>query len=291
MSRCSPSKYCFGGLLLLAVWPLSADMPLELHGELIQGALIRGQTTGGAAVFFDGRSLRVSEDGLFAFGLGRNAAPRSLLRVRSAQGETLNKVLEIADREYAVQRIDHLEHRKVHPEPQDIARAIKENKQIALTRTRDDARTDFFGGFDWPVHGVITGVYGSGRILNGQPRSPHYGIDIACRSGAPVRAPAPGVVTFVHQDMFFSGATLVIDHGHGVSSTFLHLSEMPVAEGQRVERGQVIARVGVSGRVTGAHLDWRINWFKQRLDPALLVGQMPPPSPDCAARTISPAAS
>jgi len=139
----------------------------------------------------------------------------------------------------------------------------------------DDDRVDFLGPIDWPVHGVITGVYGSQRILNGEPRRPHYGIDIHAPTGTVVRAPAAGVVTVAHTDMFFSGATMIIDHGHGLSSTFLHLDTMLVESGDSVEKNQVVATVGSSGRSTGPHLDWRLNLFATRLDPQLIVGEMP----------------
>ncbi len=272
---------CCAWLLMAPLACVAA--PLDLHGELVQGGLVHGQTVPAAAVFFDGRRLRVSPQGVFVFGFGRDAPSRKVLRIEpSATGAgALNRTLEVRSREYAIQRIDRLDARKVNPQPQDLERIRKEGAQIARVRLRDDARTDFLGGFSWPLHGVITGVYGSRRILNGQPRRPHFGVDIACRAGTPITAPAAGVATFVHGDMFFSGATLVLDHGHGVSSTFLHLQRVLVAEQERVERGQVIAEVGASGRVTGAHLDWRVNWFGERLDPALLTGEMPEPSPEC----------
>ncbi len=269
-------------LWLFACAPMDvAAATFSLDGELMQGGLVRGYTASGSAVFFDGRRLRVSPQGAFVFGLGRDMAAQAVLRVELPAAGVLNRTLSIRAREYAVQRIDGLDDRKVHPTPQDLKRIREENARVTRARTRDDARTDFLERFLWPVHGVITGVYGSQRVLNGQPRRPHFGIDIACRAGAPVKAPAAGVVTLTHDDMFFSGGTLLVDHGHGVSSTFLHLEEILVERGERVDRGQVIAAVGASGRVTGAHLDWRINWFEQRLDPSLVAGEMPAPSPDC----------
>ena len=146
---------------------------------------------------------------------------------------------------------------------------------IRKARTIDDARTDFLEKIDWPVHGIITGVYGSQRVLNGEPRRPHYGVDIHVPVGTPVQAPASGIVTVAHPDMFFSGATMVIDHGHGLSSAFLHLDSILVRTGDYVNKNQVIATVGSSGRSTGPHLDWRINLFSVRLDAQLIVGDMP----------------
>lgn len=145
----------------------------------------------------------------------------------------------------------------------------------SAARRTDDPRLDFMQSFIWPSIGPISGVYGSQRILNGQPRRPHFGVDVAAPTGTPVRAPAAGIITLAHPDMYFSGGTVILDHGHGVSSSFLHLSRIHVQVGQRVEQGELIAEIGATGRVTGPHLDWRMNWFGQRIDPALLVGAMP----------------
>lgn len=214
----------------------ASEPPLELHGEFIQGGLIRGHTVPDAVISLDGRKLRVSPQGAFVFGFGRDAPPRAELHITSPHTQPLVKILDIDARQYREQRIDKLDERKVNPTSQDLERIRRESAQIALARTRDDARVDFLGEFIWPVHGIITGVYGSRRILNGQPRRPHFGVDIACKEGVQVKAPAAGVVTFIHRDMFFSGATLVLDHGHGVSSTFLHLRNIPVKKGERVGR-------------------------------------------------------
>ena len=179
-------------------------------------------------------------------------------------------------REYRIQRIDGLPPGKVTPRSkEDLARIRREVAMVKRARLTDDARTDFLGGFRWPIKGPISGVYGSQRILNGEPRQPHYGVDIAVPTGTKALAPAAGVVTLAHPDMFFSGGTLIVDHGHGLSSAFLHLSRILVKKGQRVAQGQPIAEVGATGRVTGPHLDWRINLFGRRIDPELLVGPMP----------------
>jgi murein DD-endopeptidase MepM/ murein hydrolase activator NlpD len=145
---------------------------------------------------------------------------------------------------------------------------------IKKARARDDARADFLTGFKWPASGCITGVYGSQRFLNGKPGRPHYGLDIAAPTGTPVLAPADGVVTLAHPNMFYSGVTLIVDHGHGLSSAFLHLNRILVKEGMRVRQGEPIAEVGATGRVNGAHLDWRINLFGRRLDPQLVLEAM-----------------
>ncbi len=269
----------FLGLLMASQVCVAA--PFDLEGDFVQGGLVRGQVAPGSLVFLDGRKLRVSPQGVIVFGFGRDAATRSVLRIESPDGEVVNEILHIHPREYAVQRIDGLDNRKVTPESYDMERIRSENESVSRARQRDDARVDFMGGFLWPVHGIITGVYGSQRILNGEPRSPHFGVDIMCKTGGVVKAPASGLVSFIHPDMFFSGKTLMIDHGHGVSSSFLHLETVLVSIGDRVGQGQPVATVGASGRVTGAHLDWRVNWFSERVDPALLAKEMPASSPEC----------
>ena len=261
--------------LLLSFSVCVADEVIELKGDLTQGGLVYGKTQGGAKVYLDGSRIRVSEQGDFIFGFGRDAKLRSILRIDLPDRKGQQKSLTITNREYDVQRITGLDANKVTPPPEMLSRIRKEGRLIVKARQIDDPRPHFLEKFQWPVQGVITGIYGSQRILNNQLRRPHYGIDIAAAKGTAVKAPASGVVTLVHPDMYFSGKTLVVDHGHGLSSTFLHLSEVQVKEGEQVRQGQVIAAVGSSGRSTGAHLDWRVNWFNQRLDPALLAGEMP----------------
>lgn len=268
------------GLLLIAWSLLMSPLPgwandLELSGSLTQGGLITGHTGPGARVELDGRPLRVSPEGVFVFGFGRDAAPAARLEVIYPDGGREVRIMEVTPRTYEVQRIDGLPPGKVTPPPEVLERIRREIALVARVRSRDTDRPYFLSGFRWPVIGRISGVYGSQRILNGEPRQPHYGIDIAVPTGTAVEAPAAGVVTLVHPDMYFSGGTLIIDHGHGLSSSFLHLQDIHVQEGQAVEQGDTIATVGATGRVTGPHLDWRINWFEQRLDPALVVPPMP----------------
>lgn len=248
---------------------------LELKGSVTQGALVEGLTEPDAKISLDGRSVRVSKEGSFLLGFGRDAAPQSQLVASFSDGTTERRTLAVKQRPYDIQRIDGLPPRKVSPNERDLKRIQTEIALVKRARERDDPRVDFAAGFTWPAKGRISGVYGSQRILNGEPRRPHFGLDIAAPVGTAVTAPADGLVTLVHTDMFFSGGTLIVDHGHGLSSAFIHLSRILVAEGQRVKRGDRIAEIGATGRATGPHLDWRINLFEQRLDPQLLVGPMP----------------
>lgn len=265
-------------LLWLASLAAAAES-VELRGPLMQGGLIIGQAPAGSQVRLDGQALRVSPQGNFVFGLGRDHPAQIDLRVVLPDGAQWQRRLNIASRSYQIQRIDGLPPSKVSPDAEALKRIRAEGAQVAGARKTDAARVDFLQDFVWPSVGPISGVYGSQRILNGQPRRPHYGVDVAAPTGTPVVAPAAGVVTLAHPDMYYSGGTLIVDHGHGVSSSFLHLSRIDVEVGQRVEQGQKIAEIGATGRVTGAHLDWRMNWFKQRIDPALLVPDMPQANP------------
>ena len=249
---------------------------IRLDGPRTQGGLLRGRVVPGSCVAFDGTPVRVSEDGWFLVGFGRDAAPEAELVVSGPDGGRERLVLAVAPREYRIERIDGLPAAKVAPRDEEaLARIEREARRVAEARARDDPRTDFRNGFRWPVTGRISGVYGSQRILNGEPRQPHYGIDIAAPAGTKVRAPADGLVTLAEPDLFLSGGTLIVDHGHGLSSAFLHLSRILVKREERVRHGRTIAEVGATGRATGPHLDWRVNLFERRLDPALLVGPMP----------------
>ncbi len=265
-------------LMVLGIALPGAQTPaktLQLDGPKKQGGLVQGRTEPGARVAVDGQAVRVSPDGRFLLGFGRDAKPVSRVAVTFPDGARVRRILSVAPRRYRTERVDGLPPKKVTPSKKHLARIRAEVALAQETRRRDDARTDFLGGFVWPARARISGVYGSQRILNGKPRTPHYGVDVAAPTGTLVRAPADGVVTMAHPDMYYSGATLIVDHGHGLSSAFLHLSEIVVEEGQPVRQGQVIARIGASGRATGPHLDWRINLFDKRLDPQLLVGPMP----------------
>ena len=261
-------------IFLLVGMPTWAFAALKLKGQFIQGGLIQGRVGPGDQVVVGQRQIRVSADGRFIIGFGRDAPLRQTLALTHADGSVENREIDIQQRTYDVQRINGIDKRMMEPTEEDLRRISHEAELVTEARQLDSAQDHFSESFVWPVVGRISGIYGSQRIFNGEPRRPHYGVDIAAAKGTPVIAPAGGTVVLVHQGMFFSGATLIIDHGHGLSSSFLHLNSILVKAGEQVAQGQRIATVGASGRVTGPHLDWRVNWFDVRLDPALLVPGM-----------------
>ncbi len=263
---------------LIAVLALPAPgfaAKLEFTGPRVQGGLVEGRVDPGSKVAVDGRPVRVSPDGWFLLGFGRDAA-RAIVEITSPAGASETRELSVAARKFDIQRIDGLPEAFVTPPPEMEERIKREDEIVARARLRDDARTDFLKGFDWPVIGRVSGVYGSQRILNGKPRAPHWGVDIAAPVGTPILSPAAGTVTLA-ENLYFTGWTVILDHGHGLSSVFMHMSAITAKEGRRLNKGEEIGKLGSTGRVTGPHLHWGMNLFKTRLDPALLVPAMPKP--------------
>lgn len=265
-----------GILASIALLAAASAGALEIEqGQWQQGGVIRGNVPPGTELALGERRVPVAPGGQFVLGLDRDAPETVTLTLTGPDGESRDKTFSVTQREYEIQRVEGVPQSTVTPDPEQVKRARKEAAMAWRARQRELARVDFTQTFQWPLEGIITGVYGSQRFYNGEPRSPHYGIDIAAPEGTAVAAPAAGEVTLVHDGMFFSGGTLIVDHGHGLSSTFIHLSRILVEEGEEVRRGQTIAEVGATGRATGPHLDWRMNWFDRRVDPTSLVGPMP----------------
>lgn len=248
---------------------------LEIKGNWIQGQMLIGTVEPGSKVRFSNKNVTVDEDGVFVVGLGRDAKPSVDITVTAPNG-TLNTVqFKVEQRHYDIQRVDGVPQETVTPPPERIARINKESALTRKARRLNLPARHFLQEFQWPLEGPITGVYGSQRVYNGEPRRPHFGVDIAAPTGTVVRAPIDGLVSLAYDDMFYSGGTLIIDHGHGISSTFIHLSKILVKDGQEIKQGDPIAEVGATGRATGPHLDWRMNWFNYPIDPQLLVAPMP----------------
>ena len=262
---------CLGSSSVAAI---PQDAP-SLSGPLIQGGFATGTVPPGSSIDYGGINVTVGPRGGFLIGFHRDEPVDTVLTVTLPDGTLRHYPIRIKLRKYDVQRIDGLPQDKVTPPREVLDRIAADAALVRAARTRNSPETWYETGWIWPVIGRISGVFGSQRVLNGEPRQPHYGIDIAAPIGTPVMAPADGVVSLVDPDMYFSGGTLMINHGRGLASAFLHLETITVEEGQFVRRGEEIGTVGATGRATGPHLDWRINWFGKRLDAGLFAGPMP----------------
>lgn len=264
-------------LALLLCTFINTAFAVELNGAAIQGGLIFGKAEPGSSVSLDDQAVVVSEEGQFVIGFGRDETGTRNLQVTSPGGKLFSKSIPVERREYAIERVDGLPPATVTPDPAATARIKEDARMVASARQHRDSRAYYGNGFAWPAKGRISGVYGSQRVLNGEPRRPHFGLDIAAPEGADVLAPADGLITLTHPDMYFSGGTIVLDHGQGLSSSFLHLSKILVEAGTFVKQGDLIARVGATGRASGPHLDWRMNWLDRRVNPQPLLPQMDNP--------------
>lgn len=267
---------------LMVLLPLLAGLGVarragaaDIDGHFTQGGLVFGNTDVGSRVSLDAESIRVAGDGRFLLGFGRDHAPQSTLTVTRGMGQQESHKLAIAQRTYDVQRIDGLPQEKVEPSPEDLKRIKAEQERLNTARARYTGLPHAFEVFDWPAIGPISGVYGSQRILNGQPRRPHFGVDVAAPVGTPLKAPAGGIISLADADLFFTGGTIMIDHGHGLSSIFAHMQSVSAKEGDRLAKGDVVGTLGAAGRVTGPHLHWGMYLFNTPLDPQLLVPPMP----------------
>jgi murein DD-endopeptidase MepM/ murein hydrolase activator NlpD len=245
-----------------------------LRGDAVEGGLMIARTAPDSRVTLDDAAIPVAPDGLFIVGFHRDSDLPVTIGITKTDGTSQLTVLTPQQRSYQIQRIDGLQKNMVTPPENVIARIKSDQAAVAAARQTPAAAGDFWRGIDWPVTGRISGVFGSQRILNGQPRQPHYGIDIAVPKGTPVRAPASGLVTLV-KDLYFSGWTIIINHGLGLNSTFLHLDSTAISVGDTVQRGSIVGTVGSTGRSTGPHLDWRLDWQGRRIDASLAAGPMP----------------
>ncbi len=244
---------------------------VEFQGNFEQGSFILGKAEPGSKVVVDKKKVKVTKDGYFVFGLGRDRKNDVIIKVvKDKKLEVFEK--KVFKRKYKIQRIDGLPEKKVTPPKEVYERIKKENKIIHKARSINSDLTFFTKKFISPLEkSIVTGVYGSQRILNGKPKWPHYGIDFAAKEGTKIRAMLDGTATMVEPDLFYTGGTLIFDHGHGISTLYMHMKDIYVKKGQKVKQGDVIGTVGSTGRSTGPHLDIRLNWFDVRLDPATVL--------------------
>ena len=244
---------------------------VEFIGKFTQGSFILGKTDPKNKIFIDKKKVKVTKDGYFAFGLGRDRKNDVLIKVKN---ENFSKTIEkkVFKREYKIQRIDGLPSKQVTPPPEVFEQIKEDNRKIGEARSIESNLEFFTESFIFPIDKyIITGVYGSQRILNGKPRRPHYGIDFHAPEGTPVKAMMDGQVTLAEKNMYFTGGTIVFDHGHGISTLYMHMKDISVKVGEKVKKGQIVGTLGQSGRATGPHLDIRLNWFEVKLDPMTIL--------------------
>jgi murein DD-endopeptidase MepM/ murein hydrolase activator NlpD len=257
----------------------SAPLFYTLKGEATQGGLMVGKASPHSTVMLDGKPVLVAPDGSFVIGFSRDHRLTAELEVSLNRGPRERRTLVVMPRVFDIQSITGVAQKYVEPSPEDMKRIKEEQRLIREARARRTMVSDFAGGFAWPITGIITSVYGSQRVFNGQPRAPHLGVDIAAPRGTPIHAAADGVVALAGPDLFFNGSVMILDHGLGLTTVYAHMSEFLVKPGEHVKKGQVIGKVGATGRATGPHLHWGANWAGVGVDPSLLVGPMPKPMP------------
>ena len=243
---------------------------IDLEGYFIQGGYVKGKTSSKIKIKFENRDVYLNEKNKFILGFGRDYSEIANLKF-NIDNKWIKKTLKIKKNKYKIQKIDGLPKKFVSPPKEIYERIIRENKLIAKVRTLNSKIDYTFQDFLLPANGIITGVFGSQRILNGKPRRPHYGIDIAAKKGSKVISPTDAIVRLSEKDLYFTGGTIMLDHGHGITSVYSHLSKVLVKKNDKIQKGDVIGLIGSTGRSTGPHLDWRINWFDQRLDPMMFI--------------------
>lgn len=253
----------------------SAQQIIIHNQALQQGGFVKGKLAGCLTYkVVDSQTAQqglCTQNGEFVFGFGRDADLKQEVTFTLANNQQIQYPISLTKRSYKEDKINGVPGKTVNPPQSVLDRISKENGEIWLARNQESKKTAFLQDFIWPAKGRISGVYGSRRIFNGVPKRPHFGLDVAAPTGTAVIAPAGGEITVAHQDMFYSGGTIILDHGYGLSSTFIHLSKLHVKKGDMVKQGELIGEIGKSGRATGPHLDWRINWYQIRLDPAFWV--------------------
>ena len=257
-------------LFLLIIFSNQNLYAVEFTGKFNQGSFILGKTSPGAKVKIDTKDVLVTKDGYFVFGIGRDR--KNDITIRIVKDQKLDVIVKkVFKRKYKIQRIDGLPENKVTPPESVYKRIREENNKIGEARAINSNLPFFKDQFIMPVEGIISGVYGSQRILNGKPKWPHYGIDIAAKQGTKIKSSASGTVTMAEADLYYTGGTIIMDHGHGISTIYSHLENVMVSVGDQVNQGDIIGTVGSTGRSTGPHLDFRVNWFQTRLDPMSLL--------------------
>ena len=258
-------------ILFFLFLPLQLLNAFELNGEIIQGSLVIGKEQPDKVIYVNKQKIKVSKDGIFVFGINYNQAGNIVIESVDQNNKIITKTYKIKKRQYKIQKIDGLNEQMVTPDEESLKIIKKENELIKSAQLVNSDSTFFYSGFVKPVDGQISGIYGSQRILNGKPRSPHFGIDFAVPRGTEVKSPADGYVSLSEKSFYYTGGSIILDHGHGVSTIYAHLEEILVKKNDFVKKGQVIGKVGSTGRATGPHLHFGVNWFYTKIDPELIL--------------------
>jgi murein DD-endopeptidase MepM/ murein hydrolase activator NlpD len=256
----------------IAAGPAPRELTLRCAGAFQQGGAALCRTLPGARIVVDGEDRGAADaNGWAVIGFDRDSPAESVVEAR-AGGQSAREAFAVLPRAFDVQRVDGLPPQTVTPTDPAVLARIAREREIKNIGFASRAEVEgWLDGFIWPVEGRISSSWGNQRILNGEPRSPHYGVDIAMPTGTPIRAPASGVVSLAEPDLHFEGGLVLIDHGQGLISMYLHMSRLDVRAGEAVAQGQVIGAVGSSGRTTGPHLCWRLKWRDRNLDPAFAI--------------------
>ena len=272
----SRAALAFALLLPLLVSAPTLAFDISLTGRSEQGGLIVGIVPPGARVSFGARDVPVTDKGRFLLGLDRDAPAEASLTVTASDGTRVDRKLTIAPRAWQIEKVDGVPQQLVTPDPETLAQILAENKLMVAARAQLELVPYFETGLIRPAEGRVSGIFGSQRILNGTPGSPHVGLDIAGPTGTPVHAAADGVVALRKEIMIMTGNTVVLNHGHGLETVYIHLSAIKVSDGQRVKQGDVIGLIGMTGRANGPHLHFGVTWFDKRLDPETVMAVLPP---------------
>ena len=266
-------KFKFKNLLFLLIFSFNNEILLavEFKGKFNQGSFIIGKTDPKSKIMIDEKNVKITDKGFFVFGVSKDRKNDVQITVIT-EGKKNIIFKKVYKRKYKIQRIDGLPSKMVTPPKEVLERIKNDNKKIIKARAIESDLSFFTQNFIMPIeNSIITGVYGSQRILNGKPRSPHYGLDFAGKEGTPIKAMADGIVTLAENDLYFTGGTLIFDHGHGISTLYMHLKDIKVSKNQKVKQGDIIGTLGRTGRATGPHLDIRLNWFDIKLDPMTIL--------------------
>lgn len=260
--------------------PTPARLPqatrIALEGRAIQGGVMLGTAPAGTTrLTLNGVPVRVASDGRFILAFDRDAGTTASLVAERSDCSRVTQAIAVAPRAWRIERLNSLP-RISQPSAEFQRRRGPELAQINAARAKDTGANGWRQRFLWPVTGRVSGLFGAQRIYRGEPGSYHSGVDVARPTGTPLMAPADGVVILATQSEFtLEGRLLMVDHGMGLNSAFLHMDSIDVKEGEAVRRGQRLGTVGSTGRATGPHMHWGMKWGDARIDPLLLAGPMP----------------